>query len=293
MKTSNEKILSVMRFCEPMAFHTTFKIGGPADIWAQPEDADCLKEILGLCCQDNIRVLVVGNGSNLLVKDKGVNACVINLDTPGFKNIKIENDTVTVGSGFNLNKFLNTLADNNLSGLEFLVGIPATVGGALLMNAGTEKWISDCVQEVSVMDPKGATSILSRKDLVFRYRGSNLEKYIVLSAKLRLVRSEKSEIHDRMRDYLSEKIKRQELDKPSAGCVFKNPQGDSAGRLIDVSGLKGKNVGDAFVSTKHANFIINAGNASCDDVLKLMDTVRDIVKKDHEVELEPEIKVVG
>ena len=292
MKTPNEKFLSMMKFCEPMSGHTTFRIGGPVDIWAQPDDLDSLIETLNLCRQDNIRVLVVGNGSNLLVKDSGVKACIINLDRDAFKNIKIEDNIITVGSGFGISSLLNILSDKGLSGIEFLAGIPATVGGALAMNAGGDKWISNCVEEVTVMDLRGGINVLTKNNIAFKYRNSGLEKYIVLSARFKLEKSDKDSIRDNIKKYFYEKLKKQELDKPSAGCVFKNPKGDSAGRLIDASGFKGKNVSGAFISTKHANFIINSGNATCDDVLKLMDVVKDKVKKDHGVELEPEIKVL-
>jgi len=292
---SNEKILSMFKFCEPMHKHTTFKIGGPCDIWAEPHDLESLNEILNICRQDGIRVMVVGNGSNLLIKDKGVNACIISLNSVAFKDIKIDDYIVSVGAGCSLSKLLNVLCENGLSGMEFLAGIPASVGGALVMNAGDGRdlQISDVVEEVTVIDLKGQINVLKEKELVFRYRGSNLEKYIVLKASLRLERSNAVHVRDKIRSCMSEKIEKQELDKPSAGCVFKNPAGDSAGRVIDLSGFKGKNVNDAFVSKKHANFIINAGNAKCADVLKLMDLVRDKVKKDHGVELEPEIKILG
>ena len=290
MKTRNEKILSMIKFGELMSKHTTFKIGGPVDIWAQPEDMESLSEILNLCRQDNLPVMAIGNGSNLLIKDKGFKACVINMGADNFKGIKIDDNSVTVGAGFNLPKLLNALCEKGLSGLESLAGIPATVGGALAMNASG---IGDFVQAVTAVDKNGQIVNLEKKGLIFRYRGSNLEKYIILKAKLKLKNSGTKAIRDKMKGYLSEKIKKQELSKPSAGCVFKNPEGDSAGRLIDASGLKGKNVNGAFVSTKHANFIINMGNARCDDVLKLMDIVRGKVKKDHGISLEPEIKVLG
>jgi len=287
-----QKILSMLRFCEPMHKHTTFRIGGPCDIWAGPQDLESLSEILKLCRYDSIPVMAVGNGSNLLVKDKGLKACLINLGSDSFKDIKIEDDVVKAGAGLSLTKMLNILCDNGLGGFEFLTGIPATVGGALAMNAGGSASISDFVEQVTVIDQKGQISDLEKKELVFRYRWSNLEKYIILRAKFKLKKSSHSDVRDKMKKYLAEKVEKQELDKPSAGCVFKNPEGDSAGRLIDASGLKGKNVGDAVISRKHANFIINKGNARCEDVLRLMDIIRDKVKKDHGVELEPEIKVL-
>ena len=183
--------------------------------------------------------------------------------------------------------------NKGLGGLEFLAGIPAAVGGALVMNAGGKTSIGDFVEEVTVLDKDGQIRRLGKKEIIFRYRGSNIEKYIVLGAKLKLEKCDKKEISQKIKKILAEKRQRQELDKPSAGCVFKNPPDDSAGKLIDFSGLKGKKVGDAAVSVKHANFIINAGRATCDDVLKLMDMIKDKVKKDHNIELEPEIKILG
>jgi len=267
--TDNKKILSMMKFSEPMSAHTTFKIGGPADIWAQPEDEESLAGILALCRQDGIRVIVAGNGSNLLVKDRGIKGCVINLSSDVFKKIKIEGNTVIAGSGLGIPRLLNVLSNNGLSGIEFMAGIPATVGGALAMNAGGKNRILNYVEETSV-----------------------LEKDIILSARIRLELSNKEEIRNRINKYLQEKREKQELDSPSAGCIFKNPEGNSAGKLIDLSGLKGRSVGGAMVSTRHANFIINTGGACCDDVLRLMDIVRDRVKKDHGIALEPEIEVL-
>lgn len=276
-----------------MSKHTTFKIGGPADIWAQPDSLGPLTEIIDLCRRDCIPISVTGNGSNLLVKDKGMNGCVLNLGAGYFKDINIEDTLVTAGAGIESPRLLNALCENGLSGLESLAGIPATLGGMLVMNAGGKPSIGDFVQEVTVLDKRGSLVDLDKKEIIFRYRGSDLEKYIVVAAKLKLQKSTKQEVSKKIRECLQEKKLKQELDKPSAGCMFKNPQGDSAGRLIDASGLKGRNVGGAFVSTKHANFIINAGSAKCGDVLKLMDVIRDKVKKDHGIELEPEVKVLG
>lgn len=303
MKIRNKKLLSMMKFCEPMAMHTTFKIGGPADIWAQPSDMGSLAEIVNLCKQDGIPTFVVGNGSNLLVSDKGIAGCVLNLNREGFGDIGIDGVTVKAGAGLPVTRLLAGLCDNELSGLEFLAGIPATVGGALVTNAGG-RWqaangkrrmanIGDFVEQVTVLDRAGQVKDLDKKQLIFRYRGSNLEKYIVLKARLKLQRGDKKIILRLTKEYLAQKRQRQELDKPSAGCIFKNPPGDSAGRVIELSGLKGKRIGGAMVSERHANFIINAGRASCGDVLSLMDAIRKKVKIDHGILLEPEIRVLG
>jgi len=289
----NDKILSMMKFCEPMREHTTFKIGGPADIWAQPKDLESLMQIIGLCRSESMPVVIAGNGSNLLIKDKGIKACVINLNTAYFKSLKVEADSVTAGAGLGLSRLINVFCKEGLSGLESLAGIPATVGGALAMNAGGKAWIGDFIEEVSVMDGELKVRNLDRKELVFRYRGSNLGKYIVLNARFKFRKSNSETVKKQTKRFLDEKIKNQDLAAKSAGCVFKNPNGASAGRLIDLSGFKGKNVGDAFVSEKHTNFIINAQNATCSDVLKLMDKIIVKVKKDHGVRLEPEIKVLG
>lgn len=315
MMIEKKALLSMMKFSEPMARHTTFRIGGPADIWAEPADLICLKEIMDLCKEEGLPVFIVGNGSNLLVKDSGVKGCVLNLNADAFKGIGIAGSLAKAGAGLKLAMFLNALCKEGLSGLEFLAGIPATVGGALTMNAGgvygrVKKQIGEFAEEVTVMDKNGQVFNLGKDEIIFRYRGSNLEKYIVLGAKFKLKKIGKKEVSGRLKGYLAEKIARQELNSPSAGCIFKNPPADSsgrpayaasldklglasAGRLIDLSGLKGKRVGDAMVSTKHANFIINAGRASCSDVLALIDIIKKKVKKDHGVLLETEIRILG
>ncbi len=289
----NKRILSMIKFCEPMSRHTTFKIGGPVDMWAQPADLESLNEIINLCKQDGVPITIIGNGSNLLVKDEGIKGCVINFDADNFKTVKIEDTYVNAGAGLILARLLNILSNEGLTGLEFLAGIPASLGGALAMNAGSPKnQIGSFIEEVTVMNNKGNILKLNKKEIIFRYRGSDLDKYIVLNTKLKLEKSSKDEVSDKIRKCVTEKMEKQELDKPSAGCIFKNPHGDSAGRLIDASGLKGTNVGDASVSAKHANFIINNGNATCKDVLTLIDIIQKKVKKDHNILLESEIKYV-
>jgi UDP-N-acetylmuramate dehydrogenase len=292
-------MLSMMKFSEPMSKYTTFKIGGPADIWAQPEDLESLDNIMNFCRQDGIGVFIAGNGSNLLVKDAGIRGCVLNLNAEYFKDIKIEDATVTAGAGLGVSRLLNILYNRSIGGLEFLVGIPASIGGALAMNAGWQAkgqkktQIGEFIEEAMVMNEKGKVFDLPGSEIVFRYRGSTLDKYIILRAKLRLERMDKEKISKKTMEFLVDKKAKQVLDKPSAGCIFKNPPGDSAGRLIDISGLKDTRVGDALVSTRHANFIINAGKARCSDVLKLMDIIQKKVKKDHGILLEPEIKILG
>ncbi len=307
---NKQPILSELRFCEPMSRHTTFKIGGPVDIWAQPQDLASLGQILGLCQEEHIKVFAVGNGSNLLIGDEAIKACFINLNAENFKQLDIRGDTVTAGSGLAVPALLNALAGQGLSGMEFLAGVPASVGGALVSNAGgsyscrpsgaysggpsgARKEIADLVVEAAVMNKNGEIFTLSKKDIIFRYRGCSLEKFIVLKVKMRLARSAKGKVLGGIKGYLKQKSINQELGLPSAGCIFKNPQGDSAGRLIDASGLKGARVGDAVVSHKHANFIINTGRAACRDVLALMGIIRKKVKKDHGVLLESEIKILG
>jgi len=302
MKQKKDELLSTVKFAELMSGHTTFQIGGPADLWVVPRDLDELKDIIKLCRENSTPVYVIGNGSNLLIKDKGIRGCVLTLSEDSFKRIEIKDDLVTVGAGFKIGKLLGVLFQNGLGGLEFLAGIPATIGGALVMNAGwretgpdtqNKTQIGDFLEEITVLDENGQMLNLAKKDIMFRYRGWNLRDYIVLEAKLKLVKSDKNEISEKIKNNLILKRKKQELAKPSAGCIFKNPEHDSAGRLIDVSGLKGRHVGGAMVSTKHANFIINIGKAKCEDVLRLMDIVCEKVKKDHGVFLDPEVKILG
>lgn len=304
-----------IKFCEPLSKHTTLKIGGIADIWFEPQDLKSLKKILSSCRKKGIPFLVIGNGSNLLVKEGGVRGVVIRLSSPYFREIDFYLNTLTgtsghknngsliAGCGGSLERLVNFARQKRLGGCEFLTGIPGTVGGALVTNAGVRDVfcpmkkrlysIGDIVEEVTVIDPQGRLRTLERKDIRFGYRRSSLNKFILLKAKIKLKRKKIEEIESAIDRFMRYKKATQELIKPSAGSVFKNPPNRSAAELIELCGLKGFRIGDAQLSTKHTNFVINRGEAQARDVLALIKLVQDRVKAKHNVELEPEIEIIG
>ena len=272
--------------------HTTFKIGGPAKIFFEPRDIKDLRLSLSLVKKNRIPILVIGAGSNILVNDDGFKGMVLRLNTPSFKKIVLKHNCLEAGSGVLLSQVVLKAKGLGLSGAEFLSGIPGTVGGALIMNAGIrEKNIADLVEDVKVMDYNGNIKILNKNNIKFKYRSSNLSQYIILSARLKLRKKDPRKIKEKIKKYFVYRKLTHDLSKPSAGCVFKNPTGYSAGRLIDLCGLKGKRIGDASISFKHANFIVNIGNARAKDVLKLMSLIRREVKKKFNISLKPEIKI--
>lgn len=289
------------RLLEPLKNHTTFKIGGPAKFFVEPEDAADLKLLLGLAEKNKLPVRVIGRGSNLLISDEGIKDIVVRLSAPYFRNVSCKDNRLIAGSGALLNSVLLVCVKHGLTGAEFLTGIPGTVGGALAMNAGiTEKAHSsklvahsmgDFVENVTVMDYRGNMKTLSRKDIKFGYRKSSLSKYIILGAVIKLKRGNRKEVRGKIKEYMDCRKISQDLSKPSAGCVFKNPPGDSAGRLIDLCGLKGKNIRGATVSVKHANFILNLGGASAKDVRRLMGLMKRKVNNRFNIDLIPEIKI--
>lgn len=283
-----------VKFKEPLKKYTTFKIGGPCDYFIEPLDWNDLKIAASILKKHKIPFRIMGAGSNILAADKGVKGAVIRLGTVFFQKVNFKSNYAYIGAGCRLNKFMRMAKQKGLSGYEFLAGIPATIGGALIMDAGqgkTGKSIEDLVEKVTVMDYNGNINILYKKDLKFSYRKSNLSKYIVLEVCLKLYKSSKEQIAKNIRNYLIHKKASQDMAWPSAGCIFRNPRRGSAGRLIDLCGLKGKNYGDAFISDKHANFILNRGSAKARDVLRLMDLIGRKVNKKFNLTLKPEIQI--
>jgi UDP-N-acetylmuramate dehydrogenase len=291
-----------VRLQEPLKYHTTFKIGGPAKFFLEPKDTGDLKALLNLLRRGKISFLLIGAGSNLLISDKGVDKAVLSLRSPYFQRIHFKNTSLEVAAGAMLNRVVLAAQRHGLSGLEFLAGIPGTIGGALVMNAGiTEKGrspqspsvrsIGDLIEKVIVMDYNGNIKTLDKKDIEFGYRESSLAKYIILGARLKLVKKNKKEIKNRIQKYINYRKGTQDATGNSAGCIFKNPRGYSAGKLIDLCDLKGKKIGDASVSRKHANFILNTGQARAQDVFKLMDLIRERVKDRFNITLKSEIKI--
>ncbi|MCX5666273.1 MAG: UDP-N-acetylmuramate dehydrogenase [Candidatus Omnitrophica bacterium] len=286
-------------FGEKLGRHTSFRIGGPAAVWVQPRDLKELKRIVLFAGEKGVPTFTIGGGTNVLARDEGFDGIVIHLGSGAFKNFKISGTTVKVGAGYSVPALVRSCCDNGLSGLESLVGIPGTVGGAVCMNAGgwsspLYKNIGDYVTSLKVMDRKGKIKTLKRGALSFGYRSSNLSAYIILEADLKLSKEESSALKSRCSKFLKMKRGKQVLDGFSAGCVFKNPKDSqfTTGQMIDMLGLKGRVMGGAQISRKHANFIINRGRASCEDVLKLVDIVRKKVMDNYNIPLELEIKII-
>ncbi|HTY13093.1 MAG TPA: UDP-N-acetylmuramate dehydrogenase [Candidatus Omnitrophota bacterium] len=274
---------------EPLDKHTTFRIGGPSKYFISPRTVGELKEALLFATKKRLKVFVLGMGSNVLADDRGFNGLVIN---PKLTSIKIEGTEVTVGAGVPLQHLLAIAAQNGLSGLEFLAGIPGSVGGALAMNAGAGKdEIGSKVISVRAVGRNGKERNCTRKQCRFGYRKSVFRNggLIVTGVVLSLNKDRPSEIRKRIKERWKKRLASQPYELPSAGSVFKNPKGGYAGRLIEAAGLKGKQVGGARISEKHANFIVNSGHAKAKDVLNLMRATREKVNKMFRLKLEPEI----
>lgn len=279
---------------EALKNHTTFRIGGPARYFYEPEDYADLAEVLKLAKKLRIRVFILGAGSNILVLDRLINALAIKLSNPFFKKISFNANFVEVGAGCALSQLIRACVKHGLSGAEFLAGIPGALGGALIMNAGIpNKNIGDLVENVVVMDYNGKIKTLPKTKIKFAYRKSDLSKHVILKANLKLIKKNRNEIIKALNAYMQHRKLTQDLRRPSAGCIFKNPKNESAGRIIDSCGLKGRKIGGAMVSKIHANFIINHAKAKATDVLKLVSLVKKQVKKKSGIDLEPEIKIWG
>ncbi len=280
---------------EPMKNHTTFKIGGSADWFLVPQNKEQLTEIIAVIKEVKMPFFVLGNGSNLLVGDKGIRGVVICLGKQ-MDNIEISENECRTESGALLSKVANAVQRQGLSGLEFASGIPGSIGGAVFMNAGAyEHEMKEIIKTVEYMDKNGEIFTISNEDCDFGYRTSLFSKndYIVLGCTLILKVDNPCEIRKRMDDYTSRRTSKQPLEKPSAGSVFKRPVGHFAGALIEQSGLKGYQIGGAQVSQKHAGFIINTGNATAKDVLDLIEHIKKVVFENFGVMLEPEVKMIG
>lgn len=280
---------------EPMTKHTSFHIGGPAELMAQPQSEAELQSLLLKAAEAAVPVTLVGNGSNLLVRDKGIRGLVIKLGSM-LRDIKVSGNVLTFGSGVSLAQASKKAAELGLSGMEFAVGIPGSIGGAVYMNAGAyDGEMSKVVKSVRVMDAAGEVSELSAGELDFGYRHSALQgsSKIVTSVTVELAAGDKQAIAEKMADFSNRRITKQPLELPSAGSMFKRPPGYFAGTLIDQTGLKGYTVGGAQVSTKHAGFVVNIGGATAADVLQLISDVQAKVFAAHGVHLEPEVLVLG
>ena len=280
---------------EPMKQHTTFKIGGPADFFLVPETGEEVGEIIKICRKTDTPYFILGNGSNLLVGDGGYRGTVIQV----YRNmsaVTVEGTTITAQAGALLSTVAAAAKNASLTGFEFAGGIPGTVGGAAVMNAGAYGGeMKDVLVEVTVMDAEGKIFAIPAEKLELGYRTSVIKKagYIVLEAKIRLKEGDQEAIRERMKELTIQRTTKQPLEYPSAGSTFKRPEGYFAGKLVMDSGLRGYQVGGARVSEKHCGFVINAGDATAKDVRTLMDNVRDIVYEKYGVTLEPEVKFLG
>ncbi len=279
---------------EPMKKHTTFRVGGPADVLVQPDET-ALVAVLGLCRQHHVPYSFIGNGSNLLVGDKGIRGVVIEMTEP-MGNIEVHGTRITAQAGAMLSKIANTAASNGLGGMEFAAGIPGSVGGAVVMNAGAYGGeMKDIIERVYVLDENGAQLELDRTALDLGYRHSCIpdKKYIVTKVVLELMPRDEAEIRSKMKELNEKRAEKQPLQYPSAGSTFKRPEGYFAGKLIMDAGLRGYQVGGAQVSEKHCGFVINKGDATAADICQLMQDVADKVQAQFGVVLEPEVKMIG
>ncbi len=281
-------------FEQPMEHFTTLRVGGNAEALCFVEDLVNLQRILAYGRRKNIPCLVIGKGSNLLVRDEGVRGLVILLKG-GLALIERSGEQLSVGAGLPLSDLLNYCRREGLGGLEFLAGIPGTVGGAVAMNAGAwGKETAESVQAVRMILPSDEVITLNEPELSFSYRHLLLPQgAVIVNVVFRCHAESRAAVSERLRHYVELRKAKQPLEYSSAGSVFKNPPNDYAGRLIEMAGLKGRRVGGAMISPKHANFIVNTGGARASDVLALMEMARQKVKADTGVDLEPELRVVG
>jgi UDP-N-acetylmuramate dehydrogenase len=276
----------------PLAKHTWYGLGGPADYFIRPKTVKQLKDVVRRCNENKIPIYVLGFGSNLLISDEGLRAAVIKLETNAFTQIEFDEQKVAAGAGAELSKLVLTCVQKGLSGAECLTGIPGSVGGAVRMNAGGSFGdIGSIVEFVTVMDIHGNIFEKKKPELVFDYRSTNITAKLVLSAHLELNNADPEQIMRTVKEMWIYKKNNQPLNTRNCGCIFKNPAGASAGALIDRAGLKGLKIGGAAVSEKHANFIIAEEGCSSKDVLRLINVIKQRIKEQLDIDLELEIKI--
>lgn len=297
MLKTNTNIEEKIIFDEPMKKHTSFKIGGTADQFVKVTNEEELKEAIKYAKDKNLKITIIGNGSNLLVLDKGIRGLVIKID---IQKLEIERKEkyaeITVGSGYKTMALGIKLMNEELSGFEELSGIPGTIGGAIFMNAGAYgKEIKDINISTKCMDYDGEIFELSNKEQEFEYRSSvfNKKDYIILETKLRLEYGKKEEVKKKMDEYLSSRKEKQPIEYPSAGSTFKRQEGVITAKLIDECGLKGFRIGGAKVSEKHAGFVINSDNATAKDVIDLIKYIKEKVNEKYGIKIKEEIRIVG
>ncbi len=289
------EITGQIRLDEPMSAHTSFHIGGPADALVIPANLDDVRKVLRIAREEHTPLTVIGNGSNLLVRDKGIRGVVLKLGN-AMKHWKQDGATFVFDSGVSLAQCCRIIGEAGYTGMEFATGIPGSLGGRVIMNTGAyDGEMKDTVVSVQVMTRSGEIKTMDRHDLDFSYRHSALQKSdaVVLSVTLRVKEGDKAAIQSKMDDFSQRRISKQPLDIPSAGSTFKRPEGRFVGQMVEQSGLKGFRIGGAEVSVKHAGFIVNADHATAADVLQLIEYIRNKILEDYNVTLIPEVLVLG
>lgn len=291
VKILNESVI----FNVAMSSYSTFRAGGKAEAICFINELSVLIQVISFLGLAEIPWMTVGKGSNLLVTDKGINGTVIILKDKLADINEESNNMVKAGGGLSTVMLLKYCVQRELAGMEFLSGIPGTLGGAVIMNAGAYgEEIGDRLQKIGIVTPEGKIMEIDRSQTSFEYRKISIpEKSVVYSVALGLKKEKRELIKERIENNLNKRKASQPLDMPSCGSVFKNPPGKFAGKLIEESGLKGKRIGGAMISPKHANFIVNTGNAKASDIIELIDITKEKVKQDSGIDLETEIKVVG
>lgn len=285
-----------VKYNEKMSKYTTMRVGGPCDCIVFPDEISKIKEVIDFCKNENITFFVIGNGSNLLVKDEGIHGVVIKLGHR-FSKIELDGEYILAYAGATMPALSQLAKKNSLKGLEFACGIPGTIGGGVKMNAGAYgSQISDILYEVTYMDEKEEIKTIKNKDCSFEYRKSIFTinpNYVILSAKFKLERGNIDEIENKMKENSLARKAKQPLEYPNFGSVFKRPEGYFVGKLVDDAGLRGYKIGGAQVSTKHTGFIVNVDNATCKDVLDLIGYVQITVYNKFNVKLTPEVIIIG
>ncbi len=276
----------------PLAKHTWYGLGGPADYFIRPKTIEQLKEVVKRCNENKVPIYVLGFGSNLLISDDGLRAAVIKLETEKFTQIQFDKETITAWAGAELAKLVLTCVQKGLSGIEYLTGIPGSIGGAVEMNAGGNFGdIGAAVETVTLMDNQGNIFEKSKPELIFDYRKTNITAKFVLNARMQLSDADPEQIMRTVKEAWIYKKNSQPLNTKNSGCIFKNSRGVSAGALIDRAGLKGLQIGGAIVSEKHANFIIAQKGCKSHDVMRLIEAVKQRVKEKFDIKLELEIEI--
>ena len=280
---------------EPMSGHTSFRIGGPADVFARPSDIAGLSEVLRICRESKVPAMIMGNGTNLIVRDKGIRGVVIQL-TDNMCRYEVKEEEITADAGILISRLSKIALEHGLAGLEFAEGIPGTLGGAVTMNAGAyDGDMSTVVKSTEYLGDDGRVQLLDNEQHRFGKRSSIIQSTggVVLRSVISLKKGDKEKIKEKMDDYHARRCEKQPLDMPSAGSIFKRPEGYFAGKLVQDCGLRGFRIGGAEVSCLHCGFIVNTGEATAQDVITLIRHIQDMVFDKYGVKLQTEVKITG